>query len=345
MKGSIGSIELLKEALLSMQARLARDGKVRFVVAKPTLVEFKRQKLPEHIEIGLTEFVGTRLLKRSSHHANVQRVVHAQWPDDHLVENTVPALSCIVRGAAEMRIADYILYCKPGDYLLHPPFVPSADGSLPHFEGDTTNRECDILIFGPGSLLGQGIECSMCHSIGDQHVGGTYIWIKNLLIAQLFQSIYEESSRQDNTQSLYLLVNTLLFFVQREIEEKRVTPSPFKSLHEYHVDAGSDPIKQARNYMETHLSNNLTTREIARLVCMSPSVFSQRFRGETGQTFHQYLTTLRLKQTAILLEETEYKINEISKLVGLTDSQLRSLTKQHWGCTPKEYRNQHKSTA
>ena len=335
-------MELLKESLLSIQSRLVNEGKVNYIVARPTLQELKQQRLPSHLKISLKKRIGGRALKRASHHANIPRVIYAGWPEDHLIENTVAGMAFILRGSADMRIADYVISCEPGDCILYPPYVPAADGSQPHFEGDTTGRRCDILMVFPGSLLGQGIECAMCHSIGDEHKNGTHVWIKNLLLAQLFQSLYEESFKPDNAESIFHIIRTLVFFTHREIEEKRSVPPPFKPFYEQPLELGSDAIKQACNYIKTHLASNLTIKEVARLVCISPSTFSQRFRQETGQTFHQYLTALRLKQAAVLLEETDYQINDISTSVGLTDAQLRILTRQHWGCTPKEYRNREK---
>lgn len=61
---------------------------------------------------------------------------------------------------------------------------------------------------------------------------------------------------------------------------------------------------------------------------------------ETGQTFVEYLTQLRMKKAEMLLKQTDMKGYEIGEQVGIPDPHYFSvLFKKHIGRSMNEYRN------
>lgn len=101
-------------------------------------------------------------------------------------------------------------------------------------------------------------------------------------------------------------------------------------------------IDEARAYLAAHFSNpNLMLQDVARAVHMSGSRFSTVFAQETGQTFTEYLTGLRIARAKELLRSTDMRSSQIAFEVGYNDSHYFSyLFKKNTGETPSEYRKQ-----
>ncbi len=103
---------------------------------------------------------------------------------------------------------------------------------------------------------------------------------------------------------------------------------------------GNSTISQARDYLSRHYADpNLMLQDVAGEVHISQSHFSTIFAQETGLTFTQYLTALRIGKAKELLEATELRSSQIALEVGYNDSHYFSyLFKKTVGMTPGEYR-------
>ena len=94
-------------------------------------------------------------------------------------------------------------------------------------------------------------------------------------------------------------------------------------------------------YLAEHYQNgNLMLQDAAAAVGMSNSRFSTVFAQQSGKTFTEYLTALRLNRARELLRETEKRTAEIAFEVGYNDAHYFSyLFKKNLGLTPSEYRH------
>ena len=108
---------------------------------------------------------------------------------------------------------------------------------------------------------------------------------------------------------------------------------------------GDSAISKARAYLSQHYSDpNLMLQDVANEVHLSQSHFSTIFAQETGLTFTQYLTALRIGKARELLEATEMRSAQIATEVGYNDSHYFSyLFKKNTGATPGEYRKNSRS--
>lgn len=99
-------------------------------------------------------------------------------------------------------------------------------------------------------------------------------------------------------------------------------------------------VSRARDYLSRNYADpNLMLQDVAGEVHMSQSHFSTVFSQETGLTFTQYLTALRIGKAKELLEATEMRSSQIAQEVGYNDSHYFSyLFKKNTGLTPSEYR-------
>lgn len=99
-------------------------------------------------------------------------------------------------------------------------------------------------------------------------------------------------------------------------------------------------IEKAKHYINQHHHNpNLSVDLVARYVNISNSYFSILFKQETGQTFVDYLTSVRIEKAKGLLKVSGYRSYEISDQVGFNNSTYFStIFKRYTGCSPSEYR-------
>ena len=108
---------------------------------------------------------------------------------------------------------------------------------------------------------------------------------------------------------------------------------------------GDTPVGRARAYLSKCFANpNLMLQDVASEVGISQSHFSTVFAQETGITFTQYLTGLRIAKAKELLETSPLRSSEIAFQVGYNDAHYFSyLFKKHTGMTPSEYRKSNKN--
>lgn len=101
-------------------------------------------------------------------------------------------------------------------------------------------------------------------------------------------------------------------------------------------------LQQVHDYIDQHFMDaNLSLHEVAGQVNLSTSHFSTVFSQETGQTFKEYLTEVRIKRAKELLRSTTLKSFEISYQIGYSDPHYFSYVfRKHTGLSPKEYRQQ-----
>ena len=103
----------------------------------------------------------------------------------------------------------------------------------------------------------------------------------------------------------------------------------------------SSLLKDARTYIGEHYDEeDISLNTVAASVNLSPNHFSTIFSQETGQTFIEYLTGVRMEHAKGLLRSTSMKTAEIAFAVGYKDPHYFSYVfKKKSGCSPREYRS------
>lgn len=99
-------------------------------------------------------------------------------------------------------------------------------------------------------------------------------------------------------------------------------------------------IQQAKAYIAGRFSDaNFSLSDVATQVNFSPNHFSAVFREETGTTFRDYLTHLRIEQAKKLLRNARLKCAEVAYQCGYNDSHYFSMIfRKKTGLTPQQYR-------
>jgi two-component system response regulator YesN len=108
-------------------------------------------------------------------------------------------------------------------------------------------------------------------------------------------------------------------------------------------DQYAEAILKAITYIEMNLHSPLQVSDIADIVGLSRSHFSTLFKKLTGENVIQFIFSKRLEQASQLLLTTDWKVNEISKKIGMPDYKYFSKWfKKCTGQTPSDFRNQTK---
>lgn len=103
-------------------------------------------------------------------------------------------------------------------------------------------------------------------------------------------------------------------------------------------------ISIAEQYIRDHLAENLTLKEVAGQVYLSPAYFSAFFKRETGENFSSYLNKIRIENAKEMMADETLTLRFISHKVGFSDeSYFNRIFKKITGVTPGEYRRQRKA--
>lgn len=128
---------------------------------------------------------------------------------------------------------------------------------------------------------------------------------------------------------LTLLLRHLLIIFHRELTHEHV-------LKNEYLDHEMDT---ATSYFNENYNRDINIEEYATSRGMSVSWFIRNFKKFTGTTPMQFITSIRITNAQMLLETTNYAVNEIARIVGYDNPLYFSrLFHKQKGCSPSEYR-------
>lgn len=94
-------------------------------------------------------------------------------------------------------------------------------------------------------------------------------------------------------------------------------------------------------YIQVHVTEKITTADLAKHVGYTETYLSRKFSKEMGMTISEYIMTQKVEQAKLLLTSTTDSVQEIAEQLGFQSNsyfgeQFRKIT----GITPGAYRNQ-----
>lgn len=148
---------------------------------------------------------------------------------------------------------------------------------------------------------------------------------------RVFKRIIMELQRcqDDYEEMLTLLLRHLLIIFHRELTREHI-------LKNEYLDSEMDI---AASYFNENYNRDINIEEYAVSRGMSVSWFIRNFKKYTGTTPMQFITSIRITNAQMLLETTNYAINEIAQIVGYDNPLYFSrLFRKQKGCPPSHYR-------
>ncbi|MBN2442404.1 MAG: helix-turn-helix domain-containing protein [Spirochaetales bacterium] len=98
-------------------------------------------------------------------------------------------------------------------------------------------------------------------------------------------------------------------------------------------------VNKAKEFIELHYAQSISYKDAAKEIFISPSYFLSLFKQETGLTFVDYLTRVRINKAREFLLTTELNITEIALKTGFNNANyFSSIFKKIVGTSAKEYR-------
>ena len=129
-----------------------------------------------------------------------------------------------------------------------------------------------------------------------------------------------------NMQELQVIARTMQDdFVQR--------------VHRMRSSKLSRPIQECCDYLDLHIEEELTLRQMAAHLGYSEYYLSHKFRQEMGMSFREYLTRRRLSKAPDLLRNHALTIKDISeRLRFCSQSYFAEQFREVYGVSPSEWR-------
>lgn len=148
---------------------------------------------------------------------------------------------------------------------------------------------------------------------------------------RIFKKIILELQRcqDDYEEMMTLLLRQLLISFRRELKKEHVFKNEYLDRE----------MEEAAAYFNENYNRNISIEEYAACRGMSVSWFIRNFKKYTGTTPMQFVTSIRITNAQMLLETTNYAVNEISRIVGYDNPLYFSrLFRKQKGCSPSQCR-------
>lgn len=103
--------------------------------------------------------------------------------------------------------------------------------------------------------------------------------------------------------------------------------------------ASPDPAFRIREYIDAHIYERITVRDLAEAVNLSPSQMTRIFGKACGQTPYEYVLGRKTDTACLLLRNTGLSVKEIAYRLGFADEHyFCNVFKKRVGMTPGRYR-------
>ena len=154
-----------------------------------------------------------------------------------------------------------------------------------------------------------------------------------------------------------VVLNTSCYEINNNFEEIRESFSYFDSIKEIrkfvdsYISKKTAEIKTAKSikskslltiaseYIDENYNKDISLESVSEILRISPFYLSRVFKGEKGENFIDYVTTIRISKAKKLLADPVYNVKDVCYQVGYKDpNYFTRVFKKICGVTPTEYK-------
>jgi AraC-like DNA-binding protein len=177
------------------------------------------------------------------------------------------------------------------------------------------------------------------------HPAGGYAFSSHLILkikpsaAQLLEDIFRVPEPRQEFRAIREKLAGWFDAVAENVRQGNYTKRVNTDKSRYETALKAKKIGPAVEHVKKHFREKLTLADIAGQVALSPSHFCVLFKEVYEMSLFEFVSTIRLKEAARLLRDTELHINEISARVGYEDPYFFSRIFKRWfGLSPVHFR-------
>lgn len=204
---------------------------------------------------------------------------------------------------------------RPGYALLidcHQPHSYKANGACSfmfmHFTGGQSREICSAILASLGSVVHLKNPGAICESLGE---------IITCMSAE---------KRINRVQASSLVYHVLMQLMSSDAAQSEGS-------------TGHPTIDQALTYIQDHLTEKITVRDIAENIGYSESYFAHKFLEATGTTPYQFVIRCRIERAQQLLRTTALSVQEIAVQTGFNSvANFSYAFRKEVGDSPLKYR-------
>ena len=210
---------------------------------------------------------------------------------------------------------------------------------------DLLLKQGDLVIYGPGQWHMQYADIGVAPryvTISFDLSGADLSGLLNRKfsatqsIVTLLQNMLREQERMDMYSNDIILsqLNLLMLFLQRE----SAAPRAEKLRTSNAVHSENEIIRQAQQYISSHIREKLSVPMVARQVDVSPSYLTALFHKNLQISPGEYIRRIKLQESKQMIRENNLNFTEIAaELQYSTVHHFSRQFKEKFGITPTEY--------
>jgi AraC family transcriptional regulator len=210
-------------------------------------------------------------------------------------------------------------------------YIMSGEVTIDYLNKKSTAYEGDIVFFNPGvpySAYCLSEQCTHIYIHFDFPLGQRFNILNEFDLmgviphrylekeGTLFRNIFDDYKAKDHMASLMLKGYFLILLA-------RILAIPQKNHSEYKQSFQQTKhftkLKPVLQYIEEHISENVSPEYLADMIGMSPKYFYTFFKKNIGLTPQNYMTKIKMNRARDLLYERELTVKEIAYQLGFTD--------------------------
>lgn len=249
----------------------------------------------------------------------------------------------ITAGIYDSRIASNSAVSKNRTTSIYEIELPMESGGISYIDGESMPITPDMIIcVKPGQIRHTKFpfKCHYIHAvIRDPELCNILDQIPTFIAigrhdeyARIFTDLctYHNTGAKYDTLKIHSLVLELLYTICQDAT--KITSHPGKK------NSHAFPTGDILQYIQEHLTEDLSLESLSRKMSISPIYFHNSFKASVGMTLRNYVEDLRIKKAIDLLITTNYSLTRIAFECGFSSQSYFSYVfKRKMRKTPREY--------